>query len=86
MITKNHKKVCTTLNYSEHFLVVESIFTGCASISAFPSLVGIPMGIMSSVIGLKICVITAAIKNISQLLKEKKRSMTNSIVNKIKIK
>ena len=26
---KNNKKVCTTLNYTEHFLVLISTFTGC---------------------------------------------------------
>ena len=34
------------------------------SISAFASLVGIPIGITSSTIGLKICVITTGIKNL----------------------
>ena len=28
-IIKNNKKVCTTLNYTEHFLVLISTFTGC---------------------------------------------------------
>ena len=26
---KNNKKVCTTLNYTEHLLVLISTFTGC---------------------------------------------------------
>ena len=38
-----------------------STSTGCVSISAFTSLVGIPIGIKSSAIELKICVITAGI-------------------------
>ena len=54
--------VCTTLNYIEHFLILVSAVTGCVSISDFPSLVGIPIVITSSAVGLKICVITAAIK------------------------
>ena len=29
LIIKNNKKVCTTLNYTEHFLVLISAFTGC---------------------------------------------------------
>ena len=41
-------------------------FTGCVSISAFASLFGIPIGILSSVIGLKICAVTAGIENVSQ--------------------
>ena len=29
LIIRNNKKVCTTLNYTEHFLVLISTFTGC---------------------------------------------------------
>ena len=62
LICKKHKKVCTTLNYIEHFLILASTITGCILISAFASLLGIPVGITSSAIGLKICAITAQIK------------------------
>ena len=62
LISKKHKMVCTTLNYIEHFLILGSAVTGCVSISAFSSLVGIPIVITSSAVGLEICVITAAIK------------------------
>ena len=48
LISKNHKKACTTLNYIEHFLILVSITTGCVSISSFASLIGIPIGITSS--------------------------------------
>ena len=61
MIGRKHKKVCATLNYIEHFLILASAITGCISISAFASLIGIPIGVTSSVIGLKICAITAGI-------------------------
>ena len=44
---KSQEKVCTTLNYIEHFLILGSTITGCLSISAFASLVGIPIGITS---------------------------------------
>ena len=73
-MSKNHKKVCTTLNYIELFLTLDSTITRCISISAFASLVGIPIGITSSAIELKICTITAAIKNISQQLRKRKKS------------
>ena len=46
------------LNYIEHLLILVSTITSCVSISAFTSLVGIPISITSSAIGLKICVIT----------------------------
>ena len=38
----------------------------CISISLFASLLGIPIGIRSSAIGLKICAITQQLKNIRQ--------------------
>ena len=42
------KKVFTTLNYIEHLLILFFAVTGCVSISAFGSLVGIPIDITSS--------------------------------------
>ena len=62
LISKKHRKVCTTLNYIELFLILCSTIIGCISIPAFASLVCIPRGIASLAIGLKICAITAAIK------------------------
>ena len=41
LMTRKHKKVCTTLNYIEHFLVLALTITGCISNSAFASLLGI---------------------------------------------
>ena len=61
-MNKKHKKVCTTLKYFEYFLILTSEITGCASVSVFASLVGIPIGITSSEIGIIICAITAGIK------------------------
>ena len=60
---KKHKKVSTTLNYIVHFLILALAVAGCISISTFASLLGVPIGIMSSPIELKICAITAGIKN-----------------------
>ena len=48
LMSKKHKKVCTTLNYIENFLILASTITGCNSISAFASLIGIPKGITSN--------------------------------------
>ena len=73
LMSKKHKKVCTTLNYIEHFLILASTITGCISISAFASLLGIPIGITSSAIGLKICAITAGIKKYKSIIKKKKK-------------
>ena len=60
------------MNYIEHFLILGSTVTGRFSISAFTSLVGIPIGITSSAIGLKFCAITAAIKKYKSIIKKKK--------------
>ena len=49
-----HKKVGTTVSYIEHFLISTSAITGCISVSAFTSLLDIPIGITSSAIRLKI--------------------------------
>ena len=72
MISKKHKKVCTTLNYIEHFLILASAINECISISAFASLLDIAIGITSSAIGLKIYKIVAGIKTYKSIIKNKK--------------
>ena len=62
LMSKKYKKVCTSLNYIEHFLILISTITVCIWISSFTSLVGIPIGVTSSAIGLKIYAITVGIK------------------------
>ena len=54
-MSKKHKKVYRVLNYIKHLLILISTVTGYLSISTFPSLVGVPIGITSSAIGVKIC-------------------------------
>ena len=56
-----------TLNYIEYFLILACTVTGHISISAFASLLGISVGIMSSAIGLKICAIPTGICLITRL-------------------
>ena len=68
-----HKKACRVLNYVEHSLIVVSTTTRCVSIFAFASLVGILIGITSSAIGLKIWLITAAIKKYKSINKKRKK-------------
>ena len=63
--------VCRVLNYIDHLLIVISTITGCVSISAFASLVGIPTGIMSSAIGLKIFTVIAGIKKYKLIIMKK---------------
>ena len=61
-MSEKYKKTCKYLNYIEHLLILVSIGTGCVSISAFASLVCVPVGITSSAVGLKICASNAGIK------------------------
>ena len=87
MKSRKHKKICTTLNYIEHFLILASTITGCISISAFTSLLDISIRITSSVLGLKICTIAPGIKKYNSIITKKKhdkivllaRSKLNSI-------
>ena len=91
LMRKNYKKVCGVLNYIEHSLIAISTITECVFISAFASLVGILIGVASSTIGLKICVITAAIKNYESIIKKQKRKhyrmalLAKSKLNSIKV-
>ena len=80
MTSKKYKKVCTTLNYIEHFLTLSSAVTGCISISAFASLFGIHIGITSSATGLTICAINAAIKKYNSIIKKKKKKHDKTVL------
>ena len=60
------------LNYIEYILILSSTIIGSTSVSAFVSLVGIPIGITSSSIGLNICSITAGSKMYKSINKKKK--------------
>ena len=58
-MNEKHKKTCRALNYFSHFFIFITAVSGCVSISAFASLVGVPVVLC---IGLKICAINTAIK------------------------
>ena len=65
LMIKKHKKVYRALNYIEHlFILILHI-----SFYEFASLVGIPIRIMSSAIGLTTCVITVGIKKYYSIIK-----------------
>ena len=80
LMSKKHKKVCTILNYIEHVLILGYTITGCVSISSFASLVGIPIGIINSAIGLKYCAITAGIKKYKSIIKKKTKKKHDKTV------
>ena len=79
-MSKKHKIVCRVLSYIDNSLIVISTITGCVSISSFPSLVGIPIGITSSAIGWKICVITAGIKKYKSIINKENKKKHDKIV------
>ena len=54
-------------------LILDSIVIACVSISAFASLVCVLVGITSSAVGIKICAITAGIKNYKSIIQKKKK-------------
>ena len=91
LMSKKHKKKCTSLNNNEHFPILASKITGCVSISAFASPIGIPIGIMSSATGLKICAITAGVKKCKSMIKKKKKkhdkivSLAKSKLNRMEV-
>ena len=43
LMSNKPKKVCATLNYIKHFLVLDLAVIGCISASAFVSLLGSPI-------------------------------------------
>ena len=68
-MNEKNKNICKYLN----FVILTSAGSGCVSISAFGSLVCVSVGIASSLVGLKVCAITAVIKKYESLIKEKKK-------------
>ena len=79
-MSEKYKKRCKYLNYVENLLILSSTITGCISISAFASLVYVPVGIASSAIGIKICAITAGIKKYNSIIKKKKKKHDKTVL------
>ena len=72
-MSEKYKKVCRVFNYIDHLLIVFFTITGCVSISAFDFLVGIPIVITSSAMGLKNCALTPGIKKHKLIIKRQKK-------------
>ena len=79
LMRKKYKKTCKYLNYVENLLILASAVTRYVSISAFASLVCVPVGIASSAVGINICAITARIKDYKSIIKNKEKKR-NKIV------
>ena len=54
-------------------LILASTVSGCISISAFASLVFVPVGIATSAVGVKICPNLAGIKTYQSIIKKNKK-------------
>ena len=85
LMSRNHEKVCATLNYIEHFFILSPTITVCISISALAYFLGIPTGITSPAIGLKICKISTRIKKYSSIIKKKKNHDKMLLLEKSKL-
>ena len=72
-MSEKYKSACKYLNYVEHLLSLVSTITSCVSISAFVSLVCVPVAITSSAVGIKICAITAGTRKYKSIIKKKKK-------------
>ena len=65
--------------------------TGSVSVSTFASLFGIPKGIVSAAVGLKICAITSGIKKYKFIIKKKRKKhdeivlLANTKLNTIEV-
>ena len=73
LINKKHKKICKILNYTEHLLILASAVTGCASISVFAFLIGIPVGITSSATTITIFAVIARIEKYKTIFRKKRK-------------
>ena len=57
----------------ENVLILASTVTDCVLVSAFTSLVGIPIDIASSSVRLKMCITTAGVKKYESVVKKKRK-------------
>ena len=71
-----------TLSIFLHFF---SAVSGCVSVSASASLIGVPLNFASSAVVLKTCTLTAAIKKYNSVIKNE-RKKNNKIVLLVKTK
>ena len=73
LMSEKYRNTCKYLNYVEHFLIIASTVTDCVSISAFASLVCVPVGITSSAVEINVSSITAGIKRYKPIKKKRKK-------------
>ena len=72
LMSEKYKKTYQYLNYVEKLLILVSKVTNCVSISAFTSLVCVPVVITIYAVGIKLYRITSGIKRYTSIIKKKK--------------
>ena len=86
LMSKKHAKVCGVLNYIQHLLILVYTVTGCIAIFAFATLIlfdtliTITVGITSSPVALKICIMTAGIIKYKSIIKKKKKKRNKLVL------
>ena len=81
LISEKYKKRCKHLNYAENLLILSLAITACIWIAAFAWLVGVPNGIVSSTIAIKICAATAEIKQYKSIIKKMKKKHDKMVLS-----
>ena len=79
-MSKKYKMISKYLNHVEHLLILASEVTGCVSISAFASLVAIPVGISSTAVEIKVSAITGGTKMYKSIIKKKKKKRDKTVL------
>ena len=74
-MSKMYKKTWYYLNHIEHLLILVSSVAGCVSISAFTSLVCVPVGVTISAVEIKFLHSLQELKRKSQLSRKRRKSM-----------
>ena len=72
-MSKKHKKSCRGFNYTDYLLIAISTITG----------ITLGIGVMSSAVRLKICVITTGIKNYKSIMKKKHDKLVLLTISKL---
>ena len=72
--------MCRTLNYFARFLDFVSAVSSYVSILVFTLLVGAPVGIAISVVGLKDFSLTTGIKKYKSIIKKKRKKHANIVL------
>ena len=65
----------------QHFPILPFAAAGYISVSDFAAFLGIPIGITTSAIGLKMCVTTAGIKTYRSIIKKRKRKHNKMVLS-----